>query len=285
MKRFVQLMVVLSSVLLLSGCSLSFYYKYVDWYVEWELEDYMSLTDEQEDIIEQEVAKLVDWHQRQELPRAKAQLLAFRQSVESNHFTREDGHQLWQWLDSLAPQLFTEGMPSFERFFASMSDEQVAEMKESWAEEWQEQQDKEADDPQKARRKIREKLEEQLEKWVGSLSDEQKAVIEQRVNQRQDYSNEYSAYYDRWIAYFFETLEEHRNNPAQLNTRLTELFIDKRALRGEDLHQKITDRRARRAEHFYLFMQTLSDKQRKKMLKRIDKYTKQADRILKRLDK
>ena len=70
MKRFAQYLAVVSSVLLLSGCSLSFYYKYVDWYVEWELEDYMSLTNAQEDIIEQ-VAKL--WNaQTQRTPACKS---------------------------------------------------------------------------------------------------------------------------------------------------------------------------------------------------------------------
>lgn len=284
MKRFAQYFVILSSVLLLSGCSLSFYYKYVDWYVEWELEDYMSLTDEQEDIIEQEVAKLVDWHKHNELPRAKAQLLSLRQAIVDQNFTREDGQQMWNWVDSLVPQLFDEALPSISRFLASMDDEQVAQMKETWMEEWEENNRKEEDDEEKARRKIRERLEEQLEKWVGSLTDEQKAAIALRVNQRQDYSKEYMGYYQRWISYFFETLEQHRHQPERLNLRLRELLNDKRMLRGEDLHQKITERRAKRAEHFYLFMQTITPKQRKKLLKRLDKYLNQANRILKRLE-
>lgn len=284
MKRFAQYLAVVSSVLLLSGCSLSFYYKYVDWYVEWELEDYMSLTNAQEDIIEQEVAKLVEWHKRNELPRAKAQLESLRIAIANNNFTREDGNKLWAWVDSLAPNLFEKALPSFARFFRSMSDDQLAQMKETWNEQWEERKQEEKDDEQKARKKIRDQIEEQLEDWVGSLTDEQKAAIELRVNQRQDYSKDYDDYYDRWIAYFFDMLENHRTDAEELTRRMRQLFIEKRTLRGEDLHQKITERRAKRAEHFYLFMQTITPKQRKKLLKRIDKYIKQADRILQRLD-
>lgn len=283
MKRIGQYLVVLSSLVLLSGCSLSFYYKYVDWYVEWELEDYMTLTNEQEDIIEQEVARLVDWHKRNELPRAKALLLELTESVKNDQFTRDDSEKLWAWVESLAPTVLDAGMPSFRRFFASMSDEQVQEMQDTWMEEWNEDSEEEEQDPAEARRKTQQRLEEQLEKFVGSLTDEQKATIEQRVKQRQNYSQDYSDYYERWIAYFFDTLKQHRHNSEELTKRLHQLFIDKRTLRGEDLHQKIVTRHAKRSEHFYQFMQTITPKQRKKLLKRIDKYLHQADRILERI--
>ena len=216
-------------------------------------------------------------HKRNELPRAKAQLESLRIAIANNNFTREDGNKLWAWVDSLAPNLFEKALPSFARFFRSMSDDQLAQMKETWNEQWEERKQEEKDDEQKARKKIRDQIEEQLEDWVGSLTDEQKAAIELRVNQRQDYSKDYDDYYDRWIAYFFDMLENHRTMLRNLRGGCVSFLLKSNT--SSELHKKSPGEKSRAFLSIYADNNT---KAAQKLLKRMIS-TKQADRILQRL--
>lgn len=69
MKRVVRLSILLLLSLSLSGCAVRLLYNWLDWAIEWKLDDYFSLTRQQSKALDAQVGPLLQWHRREALPR------------------------------------------------------------------------------------------------------------------------------------------------------------------------------------------------------------------------
>ena len=55
--------------LIFSACSLRLTYNYLDWIIPWYVDEYVSLTDDQENLFDRATVELLDWHRYAELPK------------------------------------------------------------------------------------------------------------------------------------------------------------------------------------------------------------------------
>ena len=180
LKYFVILCLVFATV----GCSASFTYNNLGWLSGFWIDDYVDLNSQQSDKFKQIVKTSRDWHRETQLPLYKKDLESLKSMLDvdvnqqqlKQHFLQAKQH--WQTLvEKLEPDLIN--------LANSLSIEQrtefVAAIQASIDDEYEEYQKKTPAEYKKKR------LEEELEnykEWLGTLSNEQKELIETATNDR-----------------------------------------------------------------------------------------------------
>ncbi|MBQ1783862.1 MAG: hypothetical protein II007_09440 [Gammaproteobacteria bacterium] len=185
-KQF-RLPLLLALLVMISGCSLRLTYGFLDWWLLWQVEDYVTLDSGQQQQLEQALQQFHQWHRQHELPRyaalaeETAQILAApRISVAQLQQIEDEASTLWQAsVDRL--------LPAGIRVLASLSDEQVSELAESlalaraeFAEEYVAPSATERLQNRAAR------LVETLEPLVGELNDQQQQQASEAVRRLQE---------------------------------------------------------------------------------------------------
>jgi len=197
MTKFIKICV-LSMILTLTACSSKFAYNNLDWWVYWYLDDYISLTDRQEDIFDKHLNTWLQWHKSSELPRYKQQLLALKTQLNNNtlntfainqHFSQAQSH--WQRVrDKISPPL--------ARLAKTLTDEQVvtlfAQIEKENKEEQEERNEFLAKSPKERKQERLERLIETVEEQIGDINDDQREIIA-------TYSEQFTSTADYWLAY------------------------------------------------------------------------------------
>jgi hypothetical protein len=120
-----KLIILLLSSLFFVGCSTKVSYFFLDWAIEWEVEEYVDLTSEQQDKFDVVIESFLVWHRQQELPRYRDQLSLLSTLTNQHTMTSE----LWLEQVSMAKahwsRIFYFVMPDLLPIMASLSDEQV----------------------------------------------------------------------------------------------------------------------------------------------------------------
>ena len=214
---------VVTMVLLLSACSTKLAYNNLDWLASWYLDDFVELTDQQEEEFERRLSAILIWHREEELPQYKAQLLLLEQQLQSpdthvlqwsQHIQNISAHWLRirnkASLDMaiMAPDLSNEQVNAFFAALKEHNQEKREEFDEMPAQEIQE--------------KRIENIVEKFEEHMGWVSPAQLAVIEQYVASSNKTPLVYLAYSDRFQLGLKKTFIEV--DKSQLSSHLYELL-------------------------------------------------------------
>ena len=68
MRHIGRALILLLLSLSLSGCAVRLLYNWLDWAIEWKLDDYFSLTRQQSQVLDAQITPLLQWHRREALP-------------------------------------------------------------------------------------------------------------------------------------------------------------------------------------------------------------------------
>ena len=158
----------LSSVLFLSGCTLQFGYNNIDWLVHWYVDDYVDLDREQREQFDTQMDKFLAWHRDNELPRYRNQLTELQQQVKSGSVSSE------QWLDHLTRvrQHWWQSRDEMAELMVplanTLSDAQVAALFDELKDQNEESREEElAETPEQDREERFERMIERLETWYS----------------------------------------------------------------------------------------------------------------------
>ncbi|PNI05829.1 hypothetical protein C1N32_06980 [Vibrio diazotrophicus] len=212
------------SVLLIAGCSTKFVYHNMDWFILEYLDDYVTLTDQQESLVKTQIDALSQWHQTEELSNY---IVQFDQLLELNPKTLTLG-QLQQhrdWIYEHYQSLVTQIFPSIFPIATALSDKQVDEFMQGLAKRHQKYADKYADlNESETRAKYEERIIDRMEQWLGSLTADQEQLAGQWAKALQITT------YD-WIAFQktqrneIQSLLNQRHNQTDFNQRLQKLLF------------------------------------------------------------
>jgi hypothetical protein len=163
--------------LLLSACTVKFFYNRLDWLIPWYISDYVDLTSEQDDVLERRVAEQLRWHRTSELPAYSSSLYRTVGQMQDGLDRREldaiytETEAYWRRLaDRLAPEVAS--------LLMMISDEQSEDLLKNLAEKNREFQDEHVDPPEQEQRRERRKLvEKQAKRWLDFLNDAQEEAI------------------------------------------------------------------------------------------------------------
>ncbi|WP_286235780.1 DUF6279 family lipoprotein [Thalassotalea sediminis] len=260
---------VLSFVALLTGCSTTFIYNHIDWWIDWYLDDYVDLNRVQQKAFDKTLTELHQWHRQTQLSRYLQQLTTFQTQV-ANGLTINDLKEHQQKVTGHWKVLMNKIAPEVAQLSTLLSKKQRNELIENIKEIRQ----KRIDDHEELSREewleLREKEQiEELKEWVGKLTSTQKQKIHQLVQGFQTERSYWLTYRESWQQSFFELLAPEQLDQAYV-VAFTDLMINGRErLRSEEFKSLTRKNDAITHEIFVTLLNDLTAKQRKKLNRKL----------------
>lgn len=265
--------VILLCVLMISACSTRFAYNNINWLVYWYLDDYVELSSKQEDQFDEMLAKWMQWHKAQELPKYKQQLQDIIKEVEQDQLDpskfvahRERARSHWERARSyVAPDIVTLAKTldeeQIEYFFNALEKQNKEDEDEIF-------ENKERSDEKRKERWIK-RNQKNVKGWIGKLQPEQKEFIETYTERFESTSVlwlEYRREYQRALKAVFDNPERG----AKFEAALLELIINPEQYRSEAFNQITQSNIEASSEYFLGLLALSSNKQKEKLVGEIN---------------
>jgi len=235
------LILVLAFVLV--GCSSTkVAYRYADWGIVWWVEDYVSLTADQKQQLNSDIAQLRQWHCSAELPRYQAWLDELESDVSNNPPDQATVEYHQQQLFSFFPSLLERATPVATNLLSSLSDEQVKELADNMAQSQREMEEEFlADSPEATAEARAERTAERVERWLGDLNAEQRDIVQQWSANRGAQTEIWLQGRRNWQLALLEILE--RRNEPTFEAELEYLIMNSDEVRGEAYESMMAESR------------------------------------------
>ena len=225
MKTKISLLLLIT--LLISSCSTKFAYNYLDWAIEWYIEDLVTLNNDQEWDVTEAAESTLAWHRKNQLPFYIKTLNeaedAFKQGISLKflkrfYFSHEKG-----WMD-----LKYHITPTLAGLLKTLDDHQVNELEQNMKEQEEELVSKYVDKPQQELVSERtERMIDRLEPWIGELSKQQIQLVVNWSHQVKTTTNQWSSSRQQWQAHFIKIVRDYRKT-SQFHTLMLEHFQNSR---------------------------------------------------------
>ena len=263
------LMWVLLAVLV-SGCSFRFVYNHLDWWTNWYLDDYVTLTDQQQQLFDNEFEQLHLWHRTSQLPVYVQQLKSIKADINGDINAQRVKDNLAQLIQHWQNFLMA-AEPKLQPLAFSLSNSQKQQLITAIQENNQDNiDDFENLNEQEWLEERSDEQKDQLKSWFGRLTDEQKDQVTKLSENYQRSFMPRMAYRQQWTNEFAQLLNGDLPD-HQFKFEFYRLFVNGRSLRDEQLNT-ISDNNSEVFANIFLYMvTTANDKQRKRINKKLDK--------------
>lgn len=255
---------------LVSGCSFRFVYNHLDWWTNWYLDDYVSLTDQQQVIFDEKFEQLHLWHRQTQLPLYLQQLKEVKSLINSDINTEQVTDNLKQLLQhwqnfliaaepKLQPLAFSLSRSQKQQLLTALKEtnqDNIDDYEDLNEDEWFEERSEEQID--------------QLKSWFGKLTSVQKEQVVKISKKYQRSFMSRMSYRQRWSNEFTQLLNGDLPD-HQFKFEFYRLFVNGRSLRDEQLNT-ISDNNSKVfAQIFVYMMSTANEKQQKRINKKVNK--------------
>ncbi|MBE0367818.1 DUF6279 family lipoprotein [Pseudoalteromonas aurantia] len=262
--------IILLALLTVAGCSTKFAYRNASWLTYWYLDDYISLTDDQEARFDERLQLWLSWHKAEELDKYIAHFNEIKADVEADNMSvqRIEFHQnrlrahWYRVRDTVAPDLAAMA--------PMLTQEQVntlfSELAESELESIKKRQKRSV---QKRKKRWLNDQENNLERWLGNLNDRQEDLIVALYDKQQttaDLRAEYRTNYQAQL----KALLAKPSTDKQFETGLVKLLKEPEQFRSAELAERIAHNRHQRNQFLAEVYQSLSEKQHRHLIKELE---------------
>lgn len=229
-KPFVLILVLVFGLVGCSSTKLA--YRYADWGIVWWVEDYVTLTADQKQQLNSDIAQLRQWHCSAELPRYQVWLDELESDVSNNPPDQATVEYHQQQLFSFFPSLLERATPVATNLLSSLSDEQVQELADNMAQSQREMEEEFlADSPEATAEARAERTAERVERWLGELNSNQRDIVRQWSANRGAQTEIWLQGRRNWQLALLEILEG-RDEPT-FEAELEYLILNSEEVRGE----------------------------------------------------
>ncbi|MFV8782329.1 DUF6279 family lipoprotein [Microbulbifer sp. SA54] len=223
-------------ILLSSGCSsVRLVYGHLDWWMDRKINSYLELEGAQKDLLQQRVDDFHRWHRQTQLPRYADFFEQLATEVkDTSHIParlKRIEKQVDEYWDNSVIMLSDLLLP----LVYTLSEQQIDQLEENI----QEEREKSLKKWDKAQKKREKEFRKQTERWLGDLTSEQEAIIDQQVATSTFDPKLRDGQRQRWSKAFIETL---RTKPTGYQQRIRELVINPQSLWAEDyrkMHEQL----------------------------------------------
>lgn len=185
-------------IVLLGGCSTKFTYNNLSWLIHWYIDDYVTLSSQQETFFDQNFDSIHHWHRTQELQKYITHLEQLKADINATELSAEKislhlltSKQHWERLRekitpvlvSMAKELSDEQLASLYAEFKKQNDKVAKELEKNQA----------LDEDEKMEARIDE-IQGEVKSNIGRLSKPQKDIIAQ-------YAVQFSSTRGLWLRY------------------------------------------------------------------------------------
>ncbi|MBV7317100.1 DUF6279 family lipoprotein [Shewanella sp. NIFS-20-20] len=264
-----KILIITVCLLGLGACSTKMSYYFLDWAIEWEVDDYVDLNDEQQQALAQAIDEFILWHQANELPRYSQHLTQVIEDIATPSLEAERwlhhsqlGKAHWQ-------RLVAFNLEAITALIASLSDAQVAQIDANIRRQIAEDKDKylNASDEDWLKRND-ENLLERAEDLLGELSVQQRLMIRKYNRNRPRTTALWYRYQDDWSSRFISTIQ-HRQDPVRLHGELVLLFTAADTLKAPEYQQALVQNRLAMGELLQQLHASLTTNQQRKVVNKL----------------
>lgn len=258
---------------LLSGCSSKLAYNNIDWLVYWYMDDYVELNNQQEALFDKQLAGWIDWHRSEELPKYIQHLQQIRRDVAQNKLTESTIITHYQRLTAHWDRFRKEISPPLVDIAETLTDEQVIRLFAALEADNKERKERiakrQALSPQAQLEKRIEGMVEDMEARIGSLTAQQRQIVT-------EFAPQFTSSSSLWLAYRRELQQQARrlfatrHNRDDFQEKLLALLLDPEQYRSEAFLAAWEHNRTLQARMAAAIAQTLTAKQKEKLLNHID---------------
>ena len=186
---------------LFAGCGTKFAYNNISWFAVSYIEDFVSLSNNQESELEARLDSLQAWHKETQLPQYISQLEAIQSIARADMnsaFIVDQSEQIKNHIRAIvnkfAPDVYALSM--------QLSPKQDSEFLKNFREKQQHYYEERLSlNDEDSRERYRNRIEERLERWLGSVSKQQKQII-------YTWSQEWVNTNDNWRQYQNNTYQD-----------------------------------------------------------------------------
>lgn len=261
--------ILLCLIVLLTACSsIKTLYNQLDWLLPWYLDDYVSLNDEQQGPFKKQLESAIQWHRQHQLPEYADFLDWLAASAEDGLDEVEIDsiyRELRQFIDLLIEGLLLQFIDIIE----VMDEEQFRQFSDNLDDKNQQFKDKYINTPEAEQRAKRaDKKLESIENWTGTVTQQQRQIVDRWSQSYLLMGAEYLESRLAWQQRLKQVLDQ-RNDSQFLQSALLMLVKQRRSLRSESFLEKkrFNDNRDKR---LYLELdRSLTSQQRVFLLNRL----------------
>ena len=277
MKKKLKIYITISSLLILSSCSVagSWVYERADSFLADYFKEYANFSNQQKDEIDKVTENYLDWFTRNELPVIRAVLVDLKEINNSN-------------ADNLIKETYKNGQELFERsnkyfensfvkFFKNLTDLQVDEIKNHFEEIQVEREE--------SRKEEKIYSEEVIENYISGfrrlnikLTKAQKDYVKENIKGLKNIRSEWSFFQEKWVEELIEIL--NKRNDQDFDKRITAHLKALENLGDEEFQLKRKNNEQIGIKIISGILSNASEKQIKGANRRIDTYIASIDRIL-----
>lgn len=270
--RLFNIIVLITSCLLLSSCSLRWSYNLLDWLVAWEVSEYVSLNREQKKQLNKSVDDFQRWHRKTQLP-----LYAdFLQHLESQLLDEETDSEALMGSFDQASVLWQNSLLEFTAFaptlFRELNEDQIQELIKNTEKETNKAAEKYMGrEEDQARQKQHKHMRKRLNKWLGKLTPEQNILLQQwSVKVTTNHKLMVKARQE-WQQRFDDTLKNDRNS-EDFEQQVQVLLVYPNTLWSDEYQQSVKHNQQLTMQLFADISHRLTGEQKRKLRKKLRGY-------------
>lgn len=264
--------IIIALLVMLGGCSSKLAYNNLDWLIYWYMDDYVELTDKQENIFDHHLESWIDWHRDTELTRYISQLKTLKSEIANDQLSERNINKHLEQATTHWVRVREKLSPEIANMAKTLSDEQVIRLfaaleKDNKEEEEEYLEERGESEEERAEKRV-EDITEDMEERIGSLTEQQEAIVA-------EYAPQFASTYEDWIAYQRTIQDAARalfvtraSNP-DFTRDLMKVMNNPDDYRSESYLQKREQNRALYASMASELAQTLTSDQKRKLLKKI----------------
>jgi len=239
----------------------------------WMADGYVDLNGTQEDWVRARIARALSWHRAQELPKYRGFLeRALAKTAEP--FTADDVEPFYRELRRHWRHMTEQVIPDTAELLAGLDAEQATQLEKKFAEDdVKYARESLRGTPEERRRKRINRFSDHLQVWLGSLTDEQRALVAEHYRELPDLSDEVLG--DRRYRQG-EIVAMVRSNASKedIAPKLRKLFVEPETWRRPEYQEKLKARERKTFEMLAALSATLSADQRAALQSRIRAFMK-----------
>lgn len=266
------------SMLLLS-CSLRVTYPFMDWWLGWKVDDFVTLDKQQDKQLNNTLEQFHLWHQHTQLPLYASELQTFKSQLEQPDITTEQLRAFGEeahahWLASL-----DYALPEIQSLFMTLSDSQWQEFTQAMTEHTEEETEPYIERSPEERIELRqERLKDAMDDWIGRQTDTQKELVD-AWSRDLNYLSEISRKeQQRWINAANQLFQQRQSLSEQdVKTQLRQLIAEETSLWKPENQQLLEENRQRSLQLFADLHASLTEKQKRRLFKRLTNIEEDLD--------
>ena len=267
-KNFRSLPLLVLLVVLLSACTVKQSYHQLDWVLAGMVDDYVTLSEEQEFALDTHITALLKWHRGTQLSMYVTDLRQLQQYT-SHALTASEVEDISNRIVRSWQAIKQRVAPDMAETLLSLSASQQAELFENIREQNQKLDDEYKEYTQQERwQRAGDKLIEKFEDWLGELTDQQKAMLRAWPPKYKPLYSQRMAFRMKWQAALKQVLESTQPIDEK-RQRLIDMITTPDTFRTAKYRQELADNIALTKQLMIEFVKTFTKSQRSFLTERL----------------